>query len=97
MLLSLPRALLLAASCIVKQHKHVVQLEHSRLDAKLKISMVFSVHMVPEVASKVHVHVTAISMTGLVGSSRPLLHTCAHGAWRRYSESMCWDVGPVRC
>jgi len=43
------------------------------------------------------VHVRVISMSGLVGNRRLLVHTCAHGAWRRYSESMCWDVGTVRC
>ena len=50
MFLSLPRALLLATICKVKRCKHVVQLEHSRLEVKTKICMVFSIQMVPESA-----------------------------------------------
>jgi len=41
-------AFLLATLCKVKQGQHGVQLEHSRLEARPKICMVFSIQVVPE-------------------------------------------------
>ena len=110
-LLSLQRAILLAATCKTKCRKHVVQLGQGRLEAWPEICMVFSIQVVPEGAcarqthkqcqsrkhGRVKSNVRVISMTDVVGGSRLLVHTCAHGAWRHYSGSMCWDAGSVRC